>query len=664
MKRLAAVAALVALAALPAAAHADFASCDYDPTTKTVTAAFDAATVGQFYVDAGKIMADGAQCETATVTNTDTIVVNGSPPVGDDDEPREEVFVNVSAGAFAPGATDEPGSSDEIEFELHLGVTSIPDVKPALAVVGTNGPDSIVMGSDPSAGPKVNLNAYESDGIDADISLGPVLAFIDLRGQGGADVLSTQGGYGTGGYTLRPSLAVVSGGEGDDDVYSDGQDLRPGPGDDDVFAYARQDTVVYAQASAGVTVDMRLGTHGTTAPGGDGDGDTDTYHAIAPRIYGSPFGDTLDATAGSDLYGAEGNDTINAHGGASTLGGGPGDDTITGSGGPDDINGGDDEDTLHGGPENDLVTGGDGDDDVFGDEDDDVLSEEGARHPIDPEVFAIGEDGADDLHGGAGTDDVRYIFLYGGGGWRGRFRPVSADADGVADDGESGEDDNVMPDVENLYGGGGDDTLTGTAGANLLRGWNGNDTLRGGAGEDTLFGDDGDDDLDERDGVRDTLRCGAGVDRWFADPIDDVDAECDVPPVPPTPPAPPPDPPFTPPVVTPPVIPPVAVPQIAQLLSLPSSRRCASRRKFTVRVRREIRGSVKRVTIFVNGRRVKSVTGSRIGLPIDLRGLPKGKVKVRLRVELVDGRVATDTRTYRTCATKKRRGQFGRRNRG
>jgi hypothetical protein len=76
-------------------------------------------------------------------------------------------------------------------------------------------------------------------------------------------------------------------------------------------------------------------------------------------------------------------------------------------------------------------------------------------------------------------------------------------------------------------------------------------------------------------------------------------------------------------------------------------------------VRREIRGTVKRVQIFVNGRRVKSVTGRRIALPIDLRGLPKGKIKVRLRVELTDGRVATDTRTYRTCATKKRRGQFG-----
>ncbi len=80
-----------------------------------------------------------------------------------------------------------------------------------------------------------------------------------------------------------------------------------------------------------------------------------------------------------------------------------------------------------------------------------------------------------------------------------------------------------------------------------------------------------------------------------------------------------------------------------------------------MRVRSSIRGTVRRVTIFVNGRRVKTVTGSRIGLPIDLRGLPKGTVRVRLRVELTDGRVATDTRRYRTCATKRRRGRLGRR---
>jgi hypothetical protein len=78
-------------------------------------------------------------------------------------------------------------------------------------------------------------------------------------------------------------------------------------------------------------------------------------------------------------------------------------------------------------------------------------------------------------------------------------------------------------------------------------------------------------------------------------------------------------------------------------------------------VRSTIRGQVKRVLIFINGRRVKTVTGTRIGLPIDLRGLPKGRIRVRLQVELADGRTAIDTRRYRTCATKKRKGRFGRR---
>jgi Ca2+-binding RTX toxin-like protein len=663
VRRRAAIATLVALAAFPAAARADFASCDYDPTTKTVTATFDAATAGQFYVDAGKIMADSAQCETATVTNTDTIVVNGSPPVGDDEEPREEVFVNVSAGAFAPGATDEPGASDEIEFHLDLGVTSIPDVKPALGIVGSNGPDSIVMGGDPVGGPKVNLNAYESDGIDADIDFAqPAVAVIDLRGQGGADILSTQGGYGTGTTTLRPNIAVVSGGAGDDDLFSDGlQDLRPGPGDDDLMGYAGPDTVVYATAASAVTVDMRLGTHGATAAGGDGDGGTDTYHGIAPHIYGTPFADTLVGTDGSDLYGAEGPDTVNGHGDGDRLRGGPGVDTITGGDGGDDLDGGPDTDTLHGGPGNDLLTGGDGDDHVFGDEGGDVLSEIGVDHPLGGGVFEFGEDGADDLHGGDGADEVRYATIYPGGYWNGRSGAVNADGDGDDDDGESGEGDNVMPDVENLYGGGGDDTLTGTAGANLLRGWLGDDTVRGGDGEDELVGDDGDDDLDARDGVHDVVDCGAGADVWLADAIDEIRDSCErpAPPVDAPPPGPPQAqaPPFTPVVVPPPpILPP---PKVAALLRLPSSKRCASRRRFTVRVRHEIRGTVRKVTISLNGKKVKTVTGRRLGLPIDLRGLPKKKVKVKLRVELTDGRVATDTRTYRTCATKKRKGKFG-----
>jgi hypothetical protein len=117
--------------------------------------------------------------------------------------------------------------------------------------------------------------------------------------------------------------------------------------------------------------------------------------------------------------------------------------------------------------------------------------------------------------------------------------------------------------------------------------------------------------------------------------------------------------PAPPPVVVPPVVP-APTPSLARIVTLPSTRRCVSRRRFRVRVRSTIRGEVTKVTIFLNGKHVRTVVGTRLGLPIDLRGLAKGRVRVRLRVELSGGRVRTDTRTYRTCATKKRRGQFGR----
>ena len=105
--------------------------------------------------------------------------------------------------------------------------------------------------------------------------------------------------------------------------------------------------------------------------------------------------------------------------------------------------------------------------------------------------------GADVFNGGAGTDTVSYAL---------RTVAVVALIDGVAHSGESGENDKVMADVENLTGGAGDDTLTGSVGNNVLDGGAGNDTLnglagndilRGGAGNDTLNGGDGDDVFDE-----------------------------------------------------------------------------------------------------------------------------------------------------------------------
>ena len=93
-----------------------------------------------------------------------------------------------------------------------------------------------------------------------------------------------------------------------------------------------------------------------------------------------------------------------------------------------------------------------------------------------------GGPGADSLNGGAGNDYALY--------WS-RTAPVTVDFDGVADDGEAGENDILGPDVESAIGGSAADTLTGGPGANSLWGWSGDDTLDGGAGPDMMWGGTG-----------------------------------------------------------------------------------------------------------------------------------------------------------------------------
>jgi hypothetical protein len=57
-------------------------------------------------------------------------------------------------------------------------------------------------------------------------------------------------------------------------------------------------------------------------------------------------------------------------------------------------------------------------------------------------------------------------------------------------------------------------------------------------------------------------------------------------------------------------------------------------------------------TIYVNGKRVKVLTGKRLRSRVTLTGLPQGIYKVRIRVVTVSGKVASSTRTYRTCTLK------------
>ena len=86
---------------------------------------------------------------------------------------------------------------------------------------------------------------------------------------------------------------------------------------------------------------------------------------------------------------------------------------------------------------------------------------------------------------------------------------------------------------------------------------------------------------------------------------------------------------------------------------LPSSRRCVSRRRFTIRLRKAPRGDRHRsAVVTVNGKRAKVLRGKRLKASIVLRGLPKGTVRVRVTIRTAKGRTLHASRTYRTCVPK------------
>lgn len=129
------------------------------------------------------------------------------------------------------------------------------------------------------------------------------------------------------------------------------------------------------------------------------------------------------------------------------------------------------------------------------------------------------------------------------------------------------------------------------------------------------------------------------------------------------PPAPPVTPPAAPPVAPPapaPVTttrPPAAAPKavaITQIATLPSTKACVSRRKFPIRLRNVKKNKVVRAQIKLNRKQVRTVTGKALGLPIDLRGLPKGRFTVEIITTDSTGKRIVGKRTYRTCTPKKR----------
>ena len=121
----------------------------------------------------------------------------------------------------------------------------------------------------------------------------------------------------------------------------------------------------------------------------------------------------------------------------------------------------------------------------------------------------------------------------------------------------------------------------------------------------------------------------------------------------PTPPAPPPPPPVPP---APPLVRGPAVPAatIANSVTFPSTRRCASRRNFSIRLRVPAGAAVTSAEVLVNGKRAAVRRGTRLRSKVDLRSLPKGRFTVTIRLTLAGGRKISGQRRYRTCAPKRR----------
>ena len=158
---------------------------------------------------------------------------------------------------------------------------------------------------------------------------------------------------------------------------------------------------------------------------------------------------------------------------------------LVGGAGDDVLIGGSGEESIHPGFGADVVRAMGGDD---------VVSQ--LEKGDEPDVFS----------GGAGVDEL----VYGGEQVVGRY---SVSFDGIANDGEPREHDNIASDFERVVGSSGADTLVGDARDNTFFGGAGHDDVTGGAGRDRLFGGRGRDVFHTVDGQADRIWGGKQEDR-------------------------------------------------------------------------------------------------------------------------------------------------------
>jgi Ca2+-binding RTX toxin-like protein len=320
--------------------------------------------------------------------------------------------------------------------------------------------EDVVTYDDRSAAVSAGLNGAADDGASGEGDLigtdvedltggaGNDTLTGDLRGNvlaGGAGNDVVTGGRGDDTLTGGPGNDTVSAGAGDDTL----DEAAPADGTDVLAGGDGSDTVDYSGRTAGVTVTL----DGKNTSGQAGEGDT-----VGADVEGATGGGGADT-----LVGASADDTFDGGAGADVISGGAGADTLTGGIGNDNLNGGPGDDTIDPGAGDDNVTGGLGDDEI---------DQPGAPLGLDDVA-----DGSDVIDGGGGGFDTA--------SYAGRTLPVALSLDGVKNDGQAGELDNLIA-IDDIAGGQANDVLQGGPGDDTITPGPGDDTVSGGAGEDAV----------------------------------------------------------------------------------------------------------------------------------------------------------------------------------
>lgn len=499
-------------------------TCTFDTDSATVSVIGDA--VGTHTIDrAGDaIRLDGSPCEIATVATTDTIDVTLPE--------ASTLVVDLAGGALAPGLTDEGDGGSEIEVYVTFddGVPGFTNGAGFVDIEGSAQADHVALGRAeifPMSFDSLDLNGTEPVP-DPDVfvypSDGPTTTEVELRGNDGADTITTYALKPNGDRTFSELVTTIEGGDGADTIgwWAPDGSIDGGTGVDTLdqsIVLAESDVSVpdgtlnigtgnipligIENVTGGVGDDSFLGDDGPNVlVGGPGD----------DRLFGSGGNDVLEGDEGDDqLVGMEGDDvmdggvqdwvdivafgespvgvTVDLHRSSAT---GEGEDTLSGF---ERISGSAFDDLIIGTAASDIIEGGDGDDQLIAGAGPDALYGDGGDDELS------GGKGNDHLEPGAGDDHIA-------GGFGEDFavlprwhRLVVDLAEGIARGAEVEE----VTSIEGVSGSEFDDRLTGSDADDFLDGRAGDDILKGRRGNDTLWGVEGKDRCEGDQGARDSV---------------------------------------------------------------------------------------------------------------------------------------------------------------